>query len=38
MKKRFQHHVYHGGKNIYSGYDIGGWHCRHFDITFDNLL
>ena len=38
MKKRFQHHVYHGGKNICSGYDIGRWHCRHFYITFDNLL
>ena len=37
MKKKFQHHVYHGGKNIYTGFDIGDWYCQYFDITFDNL-
>ena len=37
MKKKFQHHVYHGGKNIYTGFDIGDWYCQYFDITFDNF-
>ena len=37
VKNTIQHHVYHGGKSIYTGYEIGGWHCKHFNISFDNL-
>ena len=37
VKKKFQHHVYHGGKSIYTGYEIRGWQCQYFDISFDNL-
>ena len=37
VKKSIQHHVYHGGKSIYNGYEIGGWQCKYFDISFDNL-
>ena len=38
MMKLLRHHIYYGGKSIYTGYDIGGWHCQHLDISFDNLL
>ena len=38
MLKIIQHPIYYGGKSIYTGYDIGGWHCQHLDISFDNLL
>ena len=38
MMKKIQHHIYYGGKSIYTGYDIGGWYCKQFDISFDNLL